>query len=303
MVWVVATLYKFTTLTDFRAMHQPLLSLMKQYGIKGTILLAQEGINGTVCGTPAHIKKLKAWFDQDSRFEGLEYKEDFSENQTFYRTKVKLKKEIVTMGIEQIDPAIDNGTYVNPEDWNQLISDPDVTVLDARNDYEIKIGSFEGAISPNTNNFREFPDFVNKKMDVKQHKKVAMFCTGGIRCEKATAYLKSQGFESVYHLKGGILKYLATVPQSKSLWNGECFVFDQRVAVNHDLTKGQYNQCYACRVPINTEDQQSDLYQKGISCPYCHHKLEEKQLKRFKEREKQIDLALKKGKTHIGDQE
>ncbi|MBE8215368.1 MAG: rhodanese-related sulfurtransferase [Endozoicomonadaceae bacterium] len=302
MGWVIASLYQFTTLEDWKGLYEPLLFFMKEQGIKGTILLAREGVNGTVCGARDSIDQLKQWFAQDARFQNLEYKESVSNQPVFYRTKVKLKKEIVTLGIDDVDPAKNAGIYVEPHHWNQLILDSNVTVLDTRNHYEVKIGSFQGAISANTNNFREFPQFVEKKLDRKQHKKIAMFCTGGIRCEKSTAYLKKQGFESVYHLKGGILKYLEVIPEDDSLWQGECFVFDQRVAVNHGLSRGQYDQCYACRTPITQQDQVMDTYQKGISCPYCYDQLDDHQRQRFKEREKQIALSLKRGKRHIGDE-
>ena len=218
----------------------------------------------------------------------------------FYRTKVKLKKEIVTMGQDGIDPARVVGTYVEPKDWNALIADPDVTLVDTRNDYEVAIGSFEGAIDPSTTSFREFPDYVHRELDPKKNKKVAMFCTGGIRCEKSTAYLKEQGFDEVYHLKGGILKYLEEVPEDESMWQGECFVFDNRVAVNHQLEKGSYDQCHACRRPITEDDKRSPLYQKGVSCPHCHGQSSERQLARFAERERQMTLSKGRGEEHIG---
>jgi UPF0176 protein len=218
----------------------------------------------------------------------------------FYRTRVKLKKEIVTMGVEGIDPNRSVGTYVKPADWNALISDPEVTLVDTRNAYESAIGSFKHAITPNTRSFREFPQYVADKLDSGKHRKVAMFCTGGIRCEKSTAYLKQQGFEEVYHLQGGILQYLQEVPRSESLWQGECFVFDNRVSVNHALQKGSYDQCHACRLPISENDMLNQKYQQGVSCPACYDHKSDNQRKRFMEREKQVQLARRRGETHIG---
>ncbi|MBS9778665.1 MAG: rhodanese-related sulfurtransferase, partial [Gammaproteobacteria bacterium] len=230
----------------------------------------------------------------------FEFKESFYDENPFYRTKVKLKKEIVTMGVTDIDPRKDAGQYVKPKDWNALISDPDVLLVDTRNHYEVKIGTFQNAIDPETETFKEFPDYVAQKLDSNQHKKVAMFCTGGIRCEKSTTFMKQQGFDEVYHLEGGILKYLEEVPKEESMWEGECFVFDNRVAVNHDLEKGQYDQCYACRMPITEEEKQSQHYVKGESCPHCFDKVTAVQRQRFQEREKQAELAEARGKHHIG---
>ena len=236
----------------------------------------------------------------DLRFENMSYKESYHKVNPFHRTKVKLKKEIVTMGVQDIDPKEIVGTYVKPKDWNQLISDPEVLLVDTRNDYEVHIGTFKNAVNPNTETFREFPQYVKKNLDPQKHKKVAMFCTGGIRCEKSTAYLKQQGFDEVFHLEGGILKYLEEVPEDNSLWEGECFVFDNRVAVNHKLEKGQYDQCNACRLPITEEDKQSDKYMEGVSCPHCYEKLSSEQKQRFTERQKQIELAKIRGEQHIG---
>jgi UPF0176 protein len=218
----------------------------------------------------------------------------------FYRTKVKLKKEIVTMGVEGIDPRHVVGTYVKPKDWNTLISDPEVLLIDTRNDYEIGIGTFEGAIDPDTKTFREFPQYVKDNLDPDKHKKVAMFCTGGIRCEKSTAYLKEQGFDNVYHLEGGILKYLEEIEEKDSMWQGECFVFDNRVAVNHQLEQGQYDQCHACRRPITEADKSHPAYEAGISCHQCIDEYSDEQRARFQEREKQIRLAQSRGEQHIG---
>ena len=298
---VVAALYRFVALPDFEDLRQPLLDLMIDSEVKGTLLLASEGINGTIAGSRAGIDRVLAWLQRDARFTGLEAKEAFVDEMPFYRTKVKLKREIVTMGVDNIDPNDIVGTYVEPRDWNALISDPDVLVLDTRNDYEVEIGSFEHAVNPKTASFRELPDYVAEHLDSTVHKKVAMFCTGGIRCEKSTAFLKQQGFDEVYHLKGGILKYLEEVPEAESKWQGECFVFDNRVTVNHQLEKGHYDQCHACRRPITEEDKLSPHYQKGISCHRCHDQQTQRQKQRYSEREKQIELARRRGESHIGE--
>ena len=298
---VVAALYRFVALPDFEDLRQPLLDLMIDSEVKGTLLLASEGINGTIAGSRAGIDRVLAWLQRDGRFEGLEAKESYVNEMPFYRTKVKLKKEIVTMGVDGIDPNDIVGTYVEPRDWNALISDPEVLVLDTRNDYEVEIGSFEHAVNPKTASFRELPDYVAEHLDSTVHKKVAMFCTGGIRCEKSTAFLKQQGFDEVYHLKGGILKYLEEVPEAESKWQGECFVFDNRVTVNHQLEKGHYDQCHACRRPITEEDKLSPHYKKGISCQHCHDQQTQRQKQRYSEREKQIELARRRGESHIGE--
>jgi len=224
-----------------------------------------------------------------------------SDELAFYRTKVKLKKEIVTMGVEGIDPAHIVGTYVKGDDWNQLITDPDTILIDTRNDYEVAIGTFKNAVNPNTTTFREFPQWAADNLDKTKHKKVAMFCTGGIRCEKSTAFLKEQGFDEVYHLDGGILKYLEEMPQEQSLWQGECFVFDQRVAVKHGLEQGSYDQCYACRMPLSAAEMASEHYVKGLSCPHCHDKTTDEQKAAFAERQRQVELAKQRGDKHIRD--
>ncbi|MFT5593160.1 MAG: UPF0176 protein [Oceanicoccus sp.] len=297
---VVCAMYKFVTLDNFEAIRPNLLKVMDDNQVRGTLLLASEGINGTVAGSREAIDTLLAWFEHDERLADIVYKESYTDIPPFHRTKVKLKKEIVTMGVEGIDPKQVVGTYVDPKDWNALISDPDVVLVDTRNDYEYQVGTFRNAINPNTETFREFPQYVKENLDPAKHKKVAMFCTGGIRCEKSTAYMKEQGFEEVYHLKGGILKYLEDVPEDNTLWDGECFVFDERVTVNHKLEKGEYDQCHACRLPI-TEDEKLDArYQKGVSCPHCYDKLTDEQRQRFAEREKQVELAKQRGEAHIG---
>jgi len=300
MTYCVAALYHFTRLSDFESLKAPLLKLCEMFEIKGTILLAREGINGTVAGTDSAISEMLAFLRADPRLSDLEHKESRAEDMPFYRMKVRLKKEIVTMGVEGVDPNDIVGTYVDPKDWNALISDPDVILIDTRNDYEVEIGSFEGALNPDTATFREFPQWVKRNKDRLNKPKVAMFCTGGIRCEKASSYMKQQGYDEVYHLKGGILKYLENVKEENSLWNGDCFVFDQRVAVGHGLKESDYDQCYACRYPITEAEKHHALYVKGVSCPRCHNKMSNEQRARFAERQKQIELAKKRGETHIG---
>lgn len=296
----VCAMYRFVDLPHYEEIRQPLLDQMNTLDIKGTLLLASEGINGTVSGTSVAIESLLTWLRSIPEFSDIDYKLSFDEEQPFYRTKVKLKKEIVTMGVEGIDPKRVVGTYVKPKDWNALINDPEVLLIDTRNDYEYEIGTFEGAVNPNTESFREFPKYVDDHLDPEKHKKVAMFCTGGIRCEKSTAFLKEKGFDEVYHLEGGILKYLEEVPKSDTTWKGDCFVFDNRVAVNHDLEKSAYDQCHACRLPITEGDKEHEHYRKGVSCPRCFGKHSPNQLKRFEERQKQIDLAKARGEDHIG---
>ncbi|WP_087020760.1 rhodanese-related sulfurtransferase [Thaumasiovibrio subtropicus] len=297
---VVCALYKFVALDDYQAMREPLKALMEAHSIRGTLLLASEGINGTVAATREGIDTLLAWLKADPRLADTVYKESYNDEQPFNRTKVKLKKEIVTLGVEGIDPRHVVGTYVKPQDWNDLIADPDVLVVDTRNDYEIEIGTFKHAVNPNTETFREFPEYVKENLDKDKHKKVAMFCTGGIRCEKSTAYMKEQGFEEVYHLEGGILKYLEEVPQEESLWEGDCYVFDGRVAVNHQLEESGYSLCNACRLPITEEDKQSSQFEQGVSCPKCYDKHTEEQKARFREREQQVQLANDRGENHVG---
>jgi len=298
--FTVCALYKFVALKNFEAMREPLLAVMEANDVRGTLLLALEGINGTIAGPQQGIDVVLDYLRCDQRLAQLSFKLSFNSENPFGRTKVKLKKEIVTMGIEGIDPNLVVGTYVKPQDWNALISDPDVIVVDTRNDYEVEIGTFKDALNPDTETFREFPQYVKDNLDNTKHKKVAMYCTGGIRCEKSTAYLKEQGFEEVYHLEGGILKYLEEVPKEESLWEGECFVFDGRVAVNHDLEQGQYDQCFACRFPLTSHEMKSEHYIKGISCHRCHESVTDQQRARFAERERQIQLAEQRGENHIG---
>jgi UPF0176 protein len=297
----ICALYKFTRLDDFEEIQDPLKLFLDSLNIRGTLLLAREGVNGTISGDNDSIMKSLDYLQKDKRLVGLEYKFSYSEKPPFKRLKVKLKKEIVTLGVSNIDPTFSSGTYVKPIDWNELINDPDVVLIDTRNNYEFEIGSFKGSINPNTETFREFPAYTKNNLEKYRDKKIAMFCTGGIRCEKSTAYLKSKGFENVFHLQGGILKYLEEVKEDESLWEGECFVFDDRVAVKHNLELGKYDQCHACRFPITDEDKEHLHYEKGASCPRCYGTKNSLQVSRYREREKQVQLAKSRGESHIGD--
>ena len=297
----VAALYRFCKLEAPEDLREPLAALCRESGIKGTLLLAREGINGTVAGTEAAIAELVAWLEARPEFAGLDVKYSGADDMPFHRMKVRLKREIVTMGVEGIDPLEGAGAYVQPSDWNALISDPDTLVIDTRNDYEVAIGTFAGAVDPQTSSFREFPDWVARHHNELQGRKVAMFCTGGIRCEKATAYVRSLGIEEVFHLKGGILKYLEEVPAQESLWQGECFVFDERVAVSHGLEQGETGLCRACRHPLTPEERLSPLFREGVSCPRCHETRSEEDRARYAERQRQVELAAARGaRPHIG---
>jgi UPF0176 protein len=297
---VIVAMYKFVRLEDYEAMQPVVLSFCQEQDIYGTLLLAEEGLNGTLAGTRSAIDKLLAFLKSDERLADLEYKESYSDEIPFHRTKVKLKKEIVTMGQPDIKPSDRSGIRVEPEQWNEIISDPEVLLVDTRNEYEYQIGTFKNAVLPNITNFREFPDYVTNQFDPKKTKKVAMFCTGGIRCEKASAYMLEQGFEEVYQLNGGILKYLEEVKPDESLWEGECFVFDGRVSVDHQLEEGNYEQCFACRRPITAEDMKSKDYQQGVSCPRCINETTEEQRSGFNERQRQVTLAKERNQKHIG---
>ena len=298
--YVVAALYKFVTIDDPPTFRNDLFRLMNENGIRGTILVAREGINGTVSGLRDQLDAFLSQIRMDPRLQDLEHKESLAKVCPFLRTKVRLKNEIVTLGVEDVDPNHLVGTYVNPQDWNELISSRDVVLIDTRNDYEFQIGSFKNARNPETNSFREFPAYVEQNLNPSQAKKVAMFCTGGIRCEKATSFLKMQGFEEVFHLKGGILRYLEIVEKEDSLWEGECFVFDDRVTVDHNLERGHYDMCHACRMPISEEEKESELYVAGESCPNCHESLSEADRARMRERQRQIELARARGELHLG---
>ena len=296
----VAAIYKFVKLADCAALRESLLAQCDALGISGTLLLAEEGINGTIAGTRSGIDAILAYLRSDPRLADLEHKESSADHPPFYRMKVKLKKEIVTMGVPGIDPTERVGQYVKPEDWNALISDPDVLLIDTRNDYEVEVGTFKGAVDPRITTFREFPDYVKKNLNPNKKPRVAMFCTGGIRCEKASAYMLQQGFPEVYHLQGGILKYLENVPTEESLWQGECFVFDQRVAVGQGLAQGHYELCYGCSRPITAEEKASPKYQAGVSCPNCFDSLTPEKRSAALERQKQVELAKQRGETHLG---
>ena len=299
---LVAALYKFVEIDDLLSLQSNLYEICKKNNIMGTILIANEGINGTISGKTNEINQTISLLKSDKRFTNIEIKYSSTDKQPFHRMKVRLKKEIVTIGLPEINPNKKVGTYVKPDDWNDLISDPNVVVIDARNKYETKIGSFQNALDPETSSFREFPDWVKKFKSSKENanKKIAMFCTGGIRCEKASSLMKEEGFEDVYHLQGGILKYLETIDKENSLWNGECFVFDQRVCLTDELEVGSYKMCFACRMPITEEEMQNEKYIEGISCIYCYDKTTKEKKERFGSRQKQILLAKERGEKHLG---
>ena len=297
---VVAALYHFTPLEDLEAHQAALLEVLTAHEVRGTILIAPEGVNGTIAGSREGIDAALAALRALPGCAGLDHKESHAATQPFLRMKVRLKREIVTMGVEGIDPTRAVGTYVTPEEWNEVISDPDTVVIDTRNDYEVGIGTFEGAINPATTSFREFPAWFDRFREENPGKRIAMFCTGGIRCEKSTAYALSKGHNDVVHLKGGILKYLENVPQEESKWQGECFVFDGRVSVGHGLELGTYDQCFACRRPIDDEMKKDPAYVKGVSCPQCIDEYDEAKRRGFAERQKQIELARERGESHLG---
>ena len=299
---LVAALYKFVEIDDLLSLQSNLYEICEKNNIMGTILIANEGINGTISGKNNEINQTISLLKSDKRFANIEIKYSSTDKQPFHRMKVRLKKEIVTIGLPEINPNKKVGTYVKPEDWNDLISDPNVIVIDTRNKYETKIGSFQNALDPETSSFREFPDWVKKFKSSKENanKKIAMFCTGGIRCEKASSLMKEEGFEDVYHLQGGILKYLETIDKENSLWNGECFVFDQRVCLTDELEVGSYKMCFACRMPITEEEIQNEKYIEGISCIYCYDKTTKEKKERFGSRQKQILLAKERGEKHLG---
>lgn len=286
----VAAFYKFVALSDYRSLQQPLQEICQASCVKGTILLAAEGINGTLAGTREGIAAVLDHIQSDQRLKDIDIKESFASEPPFEKLKVRLKKEIVTLGLPAVSPTQQVGTYVSPRHWNEIILDPEVTVIDTRNDYEVGMGTFQRAQNPETATFHEFPDYAKAHLDPSQHKKIAMFCTGGIRCEKASSYLLSQGFEVVYHLQGGILKYLEEVPEAESLWEGECFVFDERVAIKQGLKIGSYGMCYACGHPISQADQASADYEIEVSCPYCIGQLDAVRRDRLRERKRQRHL-------------
>jgi UPF0176 protein len=300
----VAALYRFAVFGDIAAVQAPLAELCQQQSIKGTILIANEGINGTIAGSAAGVAQVIAHIRALPGCDALDVKYSGANKMPFYRMKVRIKQEIVTMGVAGIDPKREVGTYVQPEEWNALISDPDTIIIDTRNDYEVAIGSFDGAIDPQTKTFREFPEWFRQNRAALSTRsnapKFAMFCTGGIRCEKSTAFLKAEGIDDVFHLEGGILRYLETVPEAESKWHGECFVFDERVSVKHGLELGSMELCHACRRPINDDDKAADTYLEGVSCPACYAERDADDRARFAERQKQIALAKQRGEQHIG---
>jgi UPF0176 protein len=300
-MFTIAALYHFTRFPDFAALQQPLLAFGRAHGIRGSLLLASEGINGTISGDRAGIDAILAYIRALPGCADLEHKESWAEVEPFGRFKVRLKKEIVSMGQPDIDPRARVGHYLNPTEWNELISAPDVAIIDTRNDYEFGLGTFEGAIDPETKSFREFPAWWEANKDRFHNKRIAMFCTGGIRCEKSTNYLLGQGVEDVYHLKGGILKYLEEMPQDESLWNGECYVFDNRVSVGHGLVPGDYTTCHGCRRPVSPEDRTRAEYEEGVSCHQCINEHSDADRERFRERQKQIKLARDRGERHLAD--
>ncbi|MDA1045082.1 MAG: rhodanese-related sulfurtransferase [Verrucomicrobia bacterium] len=297
---IVHAFYKFVNLPDYKSLRAPLQKCCGDAGLVGSILLAREGLNGTVAGSEEGLAALWSCLHADARLADMEAKGSASHCETFYRMKVRLKQEIVSMGIPSVDPTRHVGTYIKPQDWNALIASPDVCLIDARNHYEVDVGSFKGAITPGIDSFRDFPAYVDEHLDPEAHPKVAMFCTGGIRCEKATAYLLQKGFKQVFHLQGGILKYLETVPPEASTWEGDCFVFDNRVSVDHTLEHGNYAMCHMCRHALSAEEVRSSDYEKGISCPYCIGCTDETKRARASEREHQMRLAEQRHERHLG---
>lgn len=302
--YLTAALYKFVELPDCAELKAPLLAICEDKQVKGTILLASEGINGTVAGPAAGVHAVLAFLRRDPRLADLSHKESFSSKPPFYRMKVRLKREIVTLGVTGVNPSRMAGTYVKPHAWNRLLEDPEVLVIDTRNDYEVAIGSFKGAINPRIKSFAELPEWVRHEPSLQapagKKPKVAMFCTGGIRCEKSTAFLRTQGFDEVYHLEGGILKYLETVPQESSRWEGECFVFDERVSVGHGLKPGPYELCRSCRHPLSEADKDSGFFVPGVSCHHCHDSKTDAQKQGALERQRQMELARRRNVAHIG---
>jgi len=302
---LVATLYKFFKVDDLVALQDQLYAICNKNNVMGTILIANEGVNGTISAKPKEIEKTLISIQKDDRFSEIEIKYSSANKQPFHKMRVRLKKEIVTIGLPEINPNKTVGTYVKPEEWNDIISDPDVILIDTRNKFEIKIGSFKNALDPRTTSFRDFPEWVKKfKQDkTNTNKKIAMYCTGGIRCEKASSLMKEEGFNEVYHLQGGILKYLEQVEKEKSLWEGECFVFDDRVCLTENLEVGSYKMCFACRMPITEDELNDDRYEEGISCLYCYDKTTKDKKERFESRQKQIELSKLRGEKHIGGQQ
>ncbi|MDO9252692.1 MAG: rhodanese-related sulfurtransferase [Hydrogenophaga sp.] len=300
--YLTAALYKFVDLPDFEALREPLQACCEAHQVKGTLLLASEGINGTIAGLEPGVRAVLAHLRADPRLATLQHKEAWADKPPFLRMKVRLKKEIVTLRVPGLDPNKTVGQYVKPEDWNALVADPDVLLIDTRNDYEVAIGTFQGAINPAIRTFTELPAWLDAQPSLQGEKKpkVAMFCTGGIRCEKSTALMKMHGFDEVYHLEGGILKYLEEIPPEQSTWEGACFVFDERVSVGHGLQPGPHELCRSCRWPLGEQDKASPHYVKGVSCPHCHDQRSPEQKAQLAERQRQVELAEARGEVHVG---
>ena len=297
---VVLSFYKFVDLDGLEEIKALLFSLCEKNGINGTFILASEGINATVAGPREGIDRLIAYLESDMRLSGVRYKLNYNERSPFHRLKVKFKKELVPMDVRGVEPQRLSGRRVPPEKWNELISRPDVLLIDTRNSYEHRVGTFRGAANPETAHFREFPEYVRENLDPRKHREIAMFCTGGIRCEKATSYLLEKGFQRVYQLEGGVLSYLEQVPLEQSFWEGECFVFDDRTSVDHDLEKGTWSTCRSCRAPVSAEDRKSKGFREGISCPRCHGRLTPERISSLEERQKQMRLARERNQKHLG---
>jgi len=306
-MYKVAALYKFTKILNPFKIHNNIRSKLKNHNVNGTILVGEEGINGTISSnSKKNLDKAIEFISKLEGFKNLEVKYSFSEKNPFIRLKVKLKKEIVTIGDTSVDPTKIVGEYVSPAEWNELIDNKDTIVIDTRNNYEYSIGTFKNSLNPKTSKFREFPNWIKEQKftkEDKKHKNIAMFCTGGIRCEKASSLMKAQGFDNVFHLKGGILKYFEDIPEAETRWQGECFVFDDRVSVKHDLSEGSYDMCHGCRMPITEDDKLSAKYIRGVACPNCFDKTTEEQKSRYMSRQKQVDIAKKRNQKHIGPKE
>ena len=301
--YIISTFYKFLVLENYKVLKIEFDKFLIKTTIKGTILLANEGLNGTIAGSESDLKKFFSYIDKFSQFKDITPKFSSSNKNPFLRMKVRLKKEIVTIGIPDVSPSNLVGKYLNVEEWNEFLNESDSMIIDTRNDYEVSIGTFKNSINPKIKSFRNFPNWVQKNLidkKVSKKSKIGMFCTGGIRCEKSTSYLKQLGFENVFHLDGGILKYLENVKSDENEWKGECFVFDYRVSLNDSLEKGEYDMCYACRMPLSKENKKNKHYLKGQSCEYCYDHTTFRQKKRFNEREKQIKLSKVRNLKHLG---
>ena len=296
---VVSAFYKFVAIDDIDALRTSLLARCLELEMSGSILIASEGINGTIAGRRSATDDLFGWLRSDDRFHDLVTKESFTDGVPFKRMKVRRKSEIVTLR-QDVDPTETVGTYVDPADWNGVVADPDVFVVDTRNVEEISIGTFTGAVDPKTDSFSEFADWVDANLDPATHTKVAMFCTGGIRCEKSSSYMLDKGFTEVLHLNGGILNYLEKVPETDSMWEGECFVFDERVSVDHELGVGSYELCRGCRRVVSDADKSLPEFEEGVSCPACFGGLTEAKLESLRERHRQQLAAERRGERHVG---